>query len=336
MPRTRNQGSILDRFERHADRTFAEAATRYLAEFQGKDKSRAAQSIDAVAPYIGHLRLIDVDDEAMAQFKEDRTAGKGAFTRPAMAGTTNKDLVQVITILTKAARVWRWLPPLVVKIEHVRGPVRQPYVFSWAEQDRLFAALPTGWDCGAALFCVNTGVRRMELFGLKWIDRRWVPELDTKDAAGNVKERMYVFVLSGVSTKNGESRAVICNSIARRAVEYQQRFQEKHQKSEYVFPSQVGKIRTKVRNAGKPWDEAWKKAGLPVDKYVKRGIHSCRHVYATRLRDAGVPAEDRDALLGHARTNLSQHYGTASLERLLAHAEKVTHRKEMTVLRAIG
>ena len=200
----------------------------------------------------------------------------------------------------------------------------------------MFAALPTGWDCGAALFCVNTGVRRMELFGLKWADRRWVPALDIKDADGNVKERMYVFLLHGDNTKNGESRAVVCNSIARRAVEYQERHQAKYGKSEYVFPSQVGKIRTKVRNAGKPWDDAWKKAKLPVDKYVKRGIHSCRHVFATRLREAGVPEEDRNALLGHARSNLAQHYGTPALERLLAHAEKVTHRTEMTVLRAIG
>lgn len=337
MPRPRNSGSIYDRFEKHADRTFAEAAARYLAEYQGKAKSRAAQSIDAVAPYIGHLRLIDVDDESLAQFKLDRLAGTGAFDKVAMAGTCNKDLTQVVTILSKAARVWRWLP-LVPKLEHVRGPTRQPYVFSWAEQDRLFSALPTGWDCGAALFCVNTGVRREELFGLKWSDRRWVPELDIKDADGNVKERMYVFVLS--DTKNGEQRAVICNSIARRAVEYQARFQEKWDaRSEYVFPARDGNKRpktTRVRNAGLVWDKAWKKAGLPVDRFVKRGIHSCRHVFAYRLRVAGVPQEDRNALLGHARSNLAEHYAGPSLERLLAHAEKVTIRKETTVLRAVG
>src|SRR5688572_27031878 len=101
MPRQRNSGSIFDRFERHAHRDFASAAARYLAEFQGKDKSRAAQSIDAVLPYLSSVRLIDVDDEAMQQFKNDRTQGTGAFTRPAMAGTTNKDICQVVTILGK-------------------------------------------------------------------------------------------------------------------------------------------------------------------------------------------------------------------------------------------
>jgi hypothetical protein len=166
MPRPRKPGSIYDRFDRHAERTFAEAATRYLAEYQGKDKSRAAQSIFAVAPYIGHLRLIDVDDEALQQFKEDRRLGRSPFRKPAMAGTINKDLTQVVTVLNKACRVWRWLPS-TPKLEHVKGAVRQAYPFTWEEQDRLFAALPTGWDCGAALFAVNTGVRKEEMFGLR-------------------------------------------------------------------------------------------------------------------------------------------------------------------------
>jgi len=69
--------SIHDRFERYADKKFRDAALRYLAEYQGKDKSRAQQSLDAVEPYIDDLRLIDVDDEAMQKFKEDRKEGVG-------------------------------------------------------------------------------------------------------------------------------------------------------------------------------------------------------------------------------------------------------------------
>jgi integrase len=339
MPRPRKPGSIYDRFERHADRTFGEAAARYLAEYQGKDKSRAAQSIDAVAPYIGHMRLIDVDDEAMQQFKEDRRLGRTPFVdkngkaMPAMAGTINKDLTQVVTVLNKACRVWRWLPS-TPKLEHVKGAARQAYPFTWEEQDRLFSALPTGWDCGAALFLVNTGVRKQEMFGLKWSDRRWMPELDIKNHDGTVKERMYVFILA--DTKNGEQRAVICNSIARRAVEYQRKVQAKHGQSEYVFPTRRGSSRGKVRDAGVVWDRAWKAAGLPVGKFVKRGMHNCRHTFAHRLRAAEVPQEDRNALLGHANTNLAEHYAQSDVERLLAYAERVTIRRETTILRVVG
>lgn len=340
MPRPRKLGSIYDRFERHAERTFAEAAARYLAEFQGKDKSRAAHSIYAVAPYIGHLRLIDVDDEAMQQFKEDRRLGRPPFVdadgtpRPAMVGTINKDLTQVVTVLNKAARVWRWIP-VAPKIEHVKGATRQPYPLTWDEQSRLGCCLPTGWDVGVLAFAINTGCRKEEIFGLKWSDRRWIPELDIKNPDGTVKERMYVFVLS--ETKNGHQRAVVLNSIARRAVEAQRKNQAKHGQSEYVFPSRhLGNFNGKVRGSGKTWSQAWKAAGLPSGKMVKMGIHNCRHTFAHRLRAAGVPQEDRNALLGHANTNLAEHYATPDIERLLEHAEKITVRKETTVLRVVG
>jgi integrase len=335
MPRTR-KSSISDRFERYADKTFGEAAARYLAEFDGKpgSKSRAAHALYAVSPYIAHLPLIDVDDEALLQFKEDRKLGRSPFKKPAMVGTIGKELTQVTTVLSKACRVWRWLPSVPL-LQHPKGPRRIAYQFDWEEQDRLFRQLPTGWDVGAAVFAVNTGVRKEELFGLKWEHRRWVPELDIKNADGSVRERMFVFLL--LETKNGKQRAVICNSIARRAVKAQQDFQEKHGKSEWVFPSRwVGNLNGKVRDSGKAWDNAWRRAGLPTGPYVKRGIHCCRHVYAYRLRAAGVSQEDRNALLGHDNSSLATHYAPADLGRLLECSERVTERKVTTVLRAVG
>ena len=325
--RTRKSNSTSDRFERHADKTFGEAAARYLAEFDGKpgSKTRAAHALYSVAGYIGHLALIDVDDEVMGPFKEDRRLGRPPFKKPAMVGTINKELTQVVTVLSKACRVWRWLPSVPL-LQHVKGAVRQAYPFTWEEQDRLFRALPGGWDVGAASFAVNTGVRKEELFGLRWKDMVRIPELGPD---------VFVFILS--ETKNGEQRAVICNSIARRAVEYQRKYQAKHGQSDYVFPSHWGgNMNGKVRASGRIWADAWKRAGLPTGPLVKKGIHNCRHTFAHRLRSAGVPQEDRNALLGHANTNLAEHYATPDIERLLAHAEKIVERKETIVLRAVG
>jgi integrase len=335
MPRTRNSRSIYDRFDRYVDTTFGEAAARYLAEFDGKDKRRVAAAIESTLPYIGHLTLIDVDDEALGQFKEDRRLGRPPFKKPAMVGTINKELTQVATVIGKACRIWRMLPS-VPKFVHVRGPVKQAYTFNWEEQDRLFSQLPTGWDTGSAVFAVNTGARKEEIFGLKWVDRRFVPELDIKNQDGTVKERMFVFVLG--ETKNGEQRALICNSYARNAVYAQFKWQMKFNGglSDYVFPSmRRGFKGSRCVGSGAAWAEAWKRAGLPSGPLVKKGIHCCRHVYAYRLRVAGVPQEDRNALLGHARTNLAEHYATPDIERLLAYAERVTVRRETTVLHAV-
>lgn len=314
--------SMYARFDKYVDKTFNDAAERYIAEFQGKCVERVTASIESVRPYVGTMRLIDIDDEALAQFKHDRINGVGHFDRPAMVGTVNKDLTQIITILNRACRIWRWLPstPQFVRID---GDTRSPYPLTWDEQDRLFRCLPTGWDVGAAIFAINTGVRKAELFGLKWTDEVKVPELDA-----------FVFILN--RTKNGEQRAVICNSIARRAVETQRKWQEKHGKSEFVFPSRApGRIGNMVRSAGKVFDNAWKKAGLPNHKLCKRGLHNLRHSFGHRLRSAGVSQENRNALLGHARTNLAEHYALPDLRKLFDAAELITQRTDTVVLRGV-
>lgn len=303
--------SIYDRFEQHADRTFREAADRYVDEIKDEVRAltRIKHSIAAVMPYIGHMRLIDIDDEAMKPFKHDRRNGIGHFTKKAMVGTVNKDLTQVVTILNRACRVWRWLPS-TPKLLHVSGDQRRGYPLSWEEQDRLFRMLPTGWDVCACVFAINTGVRKEELFGLTWADEVKIPDLDT-----------FVFVLN--RTKNGEQRAVILNSIARRCVDHM-----RGHNREYVFPL------TKMRcHNGKVWQQAWTRAGLPDDPLIKKGIHNLRHSCAHRLRAAGVSQEDRNAILGHARTNLAEHYALPDLKRLLEAVELITERRDTAILR---
>lgn len=166
----RHEPDYYDRFKKYAGRNFEEAAQKYLKNYQGIDKRRQAYAIESVLSYIGKMRLIDVDDEALQPFKEDRRLGRPPFEKPAMAGTINKELAVVSTVLNKACRLWRWMPSAPL-IERVSGPVRQPYPLTWDEQGRLFKHLPTGWDQGAALFAINTGVRKGELFGLKWTDK---------------------------------------------------------------------------------------------------------------------------------------------------------------------
>ena len=312
---------LWGRFERYAKKTFGEAANKYLQEFDGKDKRRQAYAIEALVPYIGRLPLIDVDSEALEGFKQDRREGRGHFKRPAMAGTINKELTTVTTILNRACRDWRWIPS-VPRIRHVKGARRVAYPLTWDEQKELFHRLPDNWELGAACFAVNTGVRKGELFSLKWSDMQEIPSLDT-----------YVFILS--DTKNGQDRAVICNSIAKRAVSYQYE-RQKEVPSRFVFPSDCPRnLGGRVTSTNKMWRRAWELAGLPSDPLIRKGIHNLRHTFAHRLRAAGVPEEDRNALMGHSNVNLSQHYALPDIERLEAYAERVTETKDTVVLRSV-
>lgn len=308
--------SVWERYERNAHRTFEEAASKYLREFDGKDKERQRYCIEALIPYIGHLPCGDVDEGALETYKEDRRLGIGAFKKPVMAGTVNKELTVVTTILNRACRDWRWIPN-VPRIRHVKGAKRIAYPLTWDEQKRLFTKLPDHWALGCAVFAVNTGVRKAELFGLKWSDMVPVPELDT-----------FVFILN--DTKNGHSRAVICNSYAQRAVNYQ-----RDNGSAYVFPSKRAQnVGSQVRACNGVWRKAWEQAGMPSDPLIRKGIHNLRHTYAHRLRAADVPSEDRDALMGHHNASLSQHYALPDIERLQKMSERVTERRDTVVLRA--
>ena len=89
----RKETNIWGRFEKNAGRSFEEAADKYIKEFDGKDLKRQCYALCSLIPYIGHLAVIDVDNSTLEAFKDDRREGKGHFSKPAMAGTINKEWV---------------------------------------------------------------------------------------------------------------------------------------------------------------------------------------------------------------------------------------------------
>src|ERR1700694_543709 len=94
----------------------------------------------------------------------------------------------------------------------------------------------------------------------------------------------------------------------------------------WVFPYRGCHVGTMNNTA---WQQARREVGV-------RGvrIHDLRHTYACRLRAAGVSAEDRAALLGHANQSMVGHYASADVGRLLGEANLVLNRQETrTVLR---
>jgi len=55
-------------------------------------------------------------------------------------------------------------------------------------------------------------------------------------------------------------------------------------------------------------------------------VHDLRHSFGCRLRAAGVSAEDREALLGHANHSMAGHYASADVGRLLKQANLILNR----------
>jgi Phage integrase family len=93
-----------------------------------------------------------------------------------------------------------------------------------------------------------------------------------------------------------------------------------------VFPYRGNRM-GRMNNNG--WLQARYEARLSLVR-----VHDLRHSFACRLRAAGVSAEDREALLGHATHSMAGHYASADVGHLLKQANLVRNRSgTQTVLR---
>ena len=160
------------------------------------------------------------------------------------------------------------------------------------------------------LFAVNTGLRDSIVCGLEWNWEVHVPEIDRS-----------VFVVPAEAFKTKRPHVVILNDIAWSVVQTQ-----RGRHPTWVFPY-------RGRNVARMNNTAWQQARREVGLRGVR-IHDLRHTYACRLRAAGVSAEDRVALLGHANQSMVGHYASADVGKLLREANPILNRHETrTILR---
>lgn len=283
-------------------RTWREAAIRYLDEHNHKRSiARDAQDLRALDPYIGDLPLVKVHAGTLQPFINER---KKAGIK---SGTVNRSLAVARRILRLAAELWRdeygltWLEtaPMIPTVDW--QDKRPPAPLTWAEQARLFSALPeTTRD--RSEFAVHTGCREMEVCLLQW---SWEVELP----GGN-----FGFILPGDITKNGRERLVVLNTTARAVVNRQR---GKH--PDRVFTYRGKPVESIMNNS---FTRARESVGLPQVR-----VHDLRHTFGRRLRAAGVPAETRAELLGHATGSITTHYSATEVQELINAVELIAEKR---------
>ncbi|MCE1058113.1 tyrosine-type recombinase/integrase [Pseudomonas alloputida] len=313
--------------------TWEEAAMRYLLEVKDQPSIHlTALCMKQLHPYLGHLPLTHIDDQALEPFIRDRQTEKvlpdGTIEKAVSNRTINIAIERAVRMLTLCARKWRdddrrpWLDsvPMLRKLEEKKSS-RKPYPMSWEEQSILFNELP-GHLQTMALFKVNTGCREQEVCKLRWDWEISVPELGTSvflipaDFGGR-------HARSGV--KNGDERLVVLNNVAKSIIERQRGISK-----EWVFPYN-GTAMHRMN------DSAWKKARVRAAKlwqeenlrpahpgYASIRIHDLKHTFGRRLRAAGVTEEDRKSLLGHKNGSITSHYSGAELGKLIEAANMVS------------
>ena len=316
---------------------FADCAARYLIESKQKRSAEViAWHIDLLLSYIGAIQIDQIHDGTLEDFKEDRLGGGMVVDgreplKPATPTTVNRSLEVVRTILNRSARAWRneagrplldMAPPLITMLPESRRP---PYPMSWDEQDIFFPELATHLQV-MALFGVNTGLRDENICGLRWKWEVPIPEVGRS-----------VFIVPPEDYKTGVAHVAILKDAAWSIIEGQRKKlatdDRKDKNTEYVFTyrDHKGDHRIDTINNG-GWQRARAAAGIPMMR-----VHDLRHTFSSRLRLAGVPQEDRNALMGHGGASMPEHYASADIGRLIEQANKASARQgTRTLLRVVN
>lgn len=316
------QAKIDLELEQGARRNFGHAAGRYLDECERR-KVRTldliSYHITLILPYIGTKPLESIHSGSFQAFFDKRLKEDGVS-----ALTVNRTLEVVRTVLSRAARVWRdddgkpWLAsaPLIEMLDESR---RAPHPMTWDEQKRLFAELPTHLQ-HMALFAVNTGLRDENVCGLRWEWERRVPDLGRS-----------VFIIPASEFKSKRDHVAILNDVAAKVVESCRGVHK-----EFVFTYRNEKKDLDPARVGTMNNTAWQKARIRA-KLAHVRVHDLRHTFGQRLREAGVSNEDRAALMGHATENMSSHYATPTIARLVDLANLVQGTRDTpTLLRVVN
>ena len=124
-------------------------------------------------------------------------------------------------------------------------------------------------------FALETGMRRGEIIGLKWLD------IDLP------RRRAFLHI-----TKNGEPRQV---PLTLKSIQILGEVKDAH--PERVFPLSMDALRRYFDKAIKVAKENWKSEG--VNPFNDLRLHDCRHEALSRLSDAGLNVIELSHISGH-------------------------------------
>jgi integrase len=143
-------------------------------------------------------------------------------------------------------------------------------------------------------FALETGMRRGEFMGLKWIDI----DLPSRRAFLNV-------------TKNGEPRQV---PLTLKAVQILNEVKNEH--PEQVFPISMDALRRYFEKAVKTAKDNWTSSGAnPFDGWR---LHDVRHEALSRLSDTGLNVIELSHISGHKTLSMLSRYVHPSHEAIFA------------------
>ncbi len=201
--------------------------------------------------------------------------------------TVNREVSMLRTAL-KQACTWGLLADNPASRISLRKdlPARNPRILNGAERERLYRVLNVRNDriSTMVLLALNTGLKRNELFNLRWKDVYFGPNPSVSIAkTGRYQIR---------------NRRIPLNSTAQTALSQWQ--SDRNRRAYLIFPSPSG---GKLKSV----NTAWKR--LMVQARLRNfSLNDCRDDFAVRLVKAAVPLFQVRDLLGHSSIALTERY----------------------------
>jgi len=255
----------------------------YKKQNAGNEKTRATDDNrykNHIKPVLGskeppELRPLDVE----------RLKKKLKKKNPEIADATVANTLEVLRRIVNFGVNMQLTPPISFKIKLPKLNNEKTENLTENQLARLHKALDEEENLAVATavrLALSTGMRRGEIFKLKWKDIDF--------------ERGFITL---VDPKGGKDEKIQMNEKAREILENYPR-----SGSPYVFPSSNDPAKPRV-DMNKTLTKIKKKAKLPKDF---RMFHGQRHTFASKAAEAGYDLHRIGKLLGHKSSQMTQRY----------------------------
>jgi integrase len=275
-------------------RSYAEAEERFIREHLTLIKPRAATrygvSLKHLSEHLGGMTLDQIGSAELSNFESKRRAAG------VTSSTIRRDLACLSSLLTSCID-WEWLEnnpvPAYLRRRAKRGlkegAPRTRYLTEREEEALLEAAKPESRD--AIILAIDTGLRRDELFSLKW----WQIDLNRG------------LITTTTNTKNGRQRKVPLPARSRKVLNAIRHRDD----TAYVLVNPATGTRYDRMNKG--LSSAVRRTGLShVQWHDLRRTAGCRW-----LQRDGKRIEEVSILLGHSSVQVTeQRYAFLEAERI--------------------
>jgi integrase len=256
--------------------------------------ARDEQIAGVLCDFFEGKTLKEIKKSDVERFKRERSESKTRYDRARSPATVNRELAILSAILTLAvddeligSNPCRRVKPL--RMDNTRSR----YLTKDEETELLKALEGQDWLKSLVTAAIHTGMRRGELFKLKWFD------VDFNRGVIHVRD-----------TKTARDRVVPMSAAVREVLEQQPKT------SGYVFPSpRTGGPLVDIKHAFT--------AACDAAKVKDLRFHDLRHTAATRLADAGVNVVVIAEILGHGDIRTTKRYSHAMEEAKREAVEKL-------------